>query len=162
MYNKVILMGRICHDLELKTTPNGVPVLSFRMAVERGYQPKGEERKADFFSIVAWRNVAEFISRYFYKGRMILIEGELQTRQYTDKNNTARDVVEIIVENARFTGEPKQQPQGDSYNQGNYQNNQNQSGQNSQSQQTAAPAQSQQFAEGQDYVAGPYDDDYPF
>ena len=70
MYNRVILMGRICHDLEMKTTPNSVPVLSFRIAVERNYQVKGEDRKADFFNIVAWRNNAEFISRYFSKGRM--------------------------------------------------------------------------------------------
>jgi len=123
MYNRVILMGRICHDLELKTTPNGVPVLSFRIAVERNYQVKGEDRKSDFFNVVAWRNNAEFISRYFFKGRMILLDGELQTRQYVDKNNLTRDIVEIIVDNASFTGEPKsQQGSGSGYQ--NYQNNQ--------------------------------------
>ena len=108
MYNKAILMGRICNDLEVKTTPSGANVLSFRIAVDRSYQAKGEERKSDFFNIVAWRANADFISRFFSKGRMILVEGELQTRQYTDKNGSTQTVVELVVENARFTGEPKQ------------------------------------------------------
>ena len=109
MYNKAILMGRICNDLELKTTQNGVSVLSFRLAVDRSYQAKGEERKADFFNIVAWRSTAEFISRYFGKGRMILVEGKLQTRQYVDKNGITQNVVELVVGSAHFTGEKKEQ-----------------------------------------------------
>ena len=84
--NKVIMMGRICNDLELKITPSGTNVCSFRIAVDRNYQVKGEEKKTDFFNVVAWRTAAEFVTRYFAKGRMILIEGEMQTRQYTDKN----------------------------------------------------------------------------
>ncbi len=108
MYNRAILMGRICNDLEVKTTPAGANVLSFRIAVDRSYQAKGEERKSDFFNIVAWRANADFISRFFSKGRMILVEGELQTRQYTDKNGSNQTVVELIVDNARFTGESKQ------------------------------------------------------
>ena len=115
MYNKAILMGRICNDLELKTTSSGASVLSFRLAVDRGYQAKGEERKSDFFNIVAWRANADFISRFFSKGRMILVEGELQTRQYVDKNGSTQTVVELIVDNARFTGEPKPQSQANSY-----------------------------------------------
>lgn len=98
-------MGRICHDLELKTTPNGVAVISFRIAVDRKFQAKGEERKADFFSVVVWRERAEFVAKYFSKGRMILVEGELLTRQYTDKNGMTRDVVEIVADNVSFTGE---------------------------------------------------------
>lgn len=112
MFNKAILMGRICNDLELKTTTNGNSVLSFRLAVDRSYQVKGEERKADFFNIVAWRSTAEFISRYFSKGRMILVEGELQTRQYVDKNGSTQNVVELVVSNVSFTGEPKQTTYG--------------------------------------------------
>lgn len=105
MYNRVILMGRIANDLELKTTQAGVSVLSFRIAVDRRYQTKGEERKSDFFNVVAWRYEAEFISRFFAKGRMILIEGELQTRQYTDKNGNTMYTTEIIADRACFTGE---------------------------------------------------------
>ncbi len=112
MYNKAILMGRICNDLDLKTTPSGATVLSFRIAVDRSYQVKGEERKSDFFNVVAWRATAEFISRFFSKGRMILVEGELQTRQYVDKNGSTQTVVELVVDNARFTGESKPQGNG--------------------------------------------------
>ena len=107
MFNKAVLMGRICNDLELRTTPTGVSVLTFRIAVDRRFQTKGEERKSDFFNVVAWRQTAEFISRYFSKGRMILVEGELQTRQYVDKNNSTQTVVELVVDNACFTGEAK-------------------------------------------------------
>lgn len=109
MYNKSILMGRIAHDLELKSTPSGVSVLSFRIAVDRAYQAQGEERKADFFNIVAWRSTAEFIAKYFGKGRMILVEGELQTRQYVDKNGNTQNAIELIVSSAHFTGEKKEQ-----------------------------------------------------
>lgn len=107
MYNKVIIMGRIANELELKTTPQGASVLAFSVAVDRRFQAKGEEKKTDFFNVVAWRNEAEFISKYFSKGRMILIEGELQTRAYTDKNNNTVRVTEIIVDRACFTGEKK-------------------------------------------------------
>ena len=114
MYNRAILMGRICNDLEVKSTANGVSVLSFRIAVERSYQAKGEERKSDFFNCVAWRQTADFISRFFSKGRMILVEGELQTRSYVDKNGATQYVTELIIDNARFTGE-KAQSGGSSY-----------------------------------------------
>ncbi len=103
--NRVIMMGRIVNDLELKTTPNGVSVCSFRIAVDRNYQKKGEEKKSDFFNVVAWRATAEFINRFFSKGRLILIEGEMQTRQYTDKNGNPATWYEIMVDNAYFTGE---------------------------------------------------------
>lgn len=110
MFNKTILMGRICNDLELKAIQSGISVLTFRIAVDRAYQIKGEERKTDFFNIVAWRSTAEFIHKYFSKGRMILVEGELQTRQYIDKNNVTQNIVELVVSSVHFTGEPK--PEG--------------------------------------------------
>ena len=105
MYNKIILLGRICNDLELKVTANDVPVLSFSVAVDRRYQEKGKEKRSDFFNCVAWRNEAEFISRFWSKGRAILIEGEMQSRKYTDKNNIERQLWEVIVDRASFTGE---------------------------------------------------------
>ena len=107
MYNKVIMMGRIVNDLELRSTTSGASVLSFRIAVDRRFQTKGEERKSDFFNVVAWRNEAEFISRYFAKGRMILIEGEIQTRSYQDKNGNTAYVTEIVADRSTFTGEKK-------------------------------------------------------
>lgn len=105
MYNRVILMGRICNDLELKTTPSGVSVVTFGLAVERRYQADKENKATDFFNIVAWRMEAEFITRFFAKGRMILLEGELQNRKYTDKAGAEHQITEIIVERATFTGE---------------------------------------------------------
>ncbi len=112
MYNKVIMMGRIVNDPELKTTPQGVSVCSFRIAVDRRFQTKGEEKKSDFFNVVAWRQQAEFVSRYFGKGRMIMVDGELNTRQYTDKNGNPATWYEIVADRISFTGEAKQQGGG--------------------------------------------------
>lgn len=105
MYNKVTMLGRITHDLELKTTPAGVSVLTFCIAVDRRYQSDKENKVADFFNCVAWRSEAEFISRFWTKGRPILIEGELQNRKYKDKSGNERQITEIIVDRACFTGD---------------------------------------------------------
>lgn len=112
MLNRVILMGRITQDIELKTTPTGVSVLTFNIAVERGYVKQGEERQSDFITCVAWRQQAEFISRYFSKGRMIALEGSLRTRTYDDKNGTKHYVTEVYVDNVSFTGEKAVQGNG--------------------------------------------------
>lgn len=112
MYNKVTMLGRVVNDLAVKQTPQGVAVLSFSIAVDRRYQTKGEEKKSDFFDCVAWRNEAEFISRFWSKGKPILIEGELQNRSYTDKNGVNRQVTEIIVDHACFTGDAKASSSG--------------------------------------------------
>lgn len=105
MFNKCIMMGRIVNDPELKTTPNGVNVCTFRIAVDRRFQQKGEERKSDFFNIAAWRQQAEFVQKYFVKGRMILVEGEMNTRPYTDKNGNQATWYEIVADRVSFTGE---------------------------------------------------------
>jgi single-strand DNA-binding protein len=105
MYNKVILMGRITRDIEIKTTPSGKAVTSFSIAVDRRIQSKDGEKVTDFIDCVAWRQIADFIARFFSKGKLILIEGELQTRTYTDKNGNNRKAVEVIVDRASFTGE---------------------------------------------------------
>lgn len=106
-YNLMIIMGRIVNDLELKTTPSGVSVCSFRVAVDRRYQTKGEEKKTDFFNVVAWRATAEFVTKYFAKGRMVLVQGEMQTRPYTDKNGNQNTWYEIVADQICFTGEKK-------------------------------------------------------
>lgn len=108
MLNTVALMGRITNDLELRQTPSGVSTLSFTVAVDRSYQKQGEERQADFISCVAWRQTAEFISRYFGKGRMIALTGELRSRTYYDKNGSRHYVTEVYVDQASFTGEKKE------------------------------------------------------
>lgn len=108
MLNKVIIMGRLTQDPELRSTPSGTSVLQFTVAVDRNYK-QGEEKQTDFISCVAWKQTAEFISKHFGKGRMIAIEGRLQSRTYDDKNGSKHYITEVIVENVSFTGEPKPQ-----------------------------------------------------
>lgn len=117
MLNRVILMGRITQDLDLRQTPSGVSVLSFNLAVERNYAKQGEEREADFITCVAWRNNAEFISRYFAKGRMIALEGNLRTRTYDDNNGSKHYVTEVYIDSVSFTGEAKKDDNGSATNQ---------------------------------------------
>lgn len=105
MLNRVILMGRITQDLELKQTTGGTSVLSFSVAVDRNFVKQGEERQTDFINCVAWRQQAEFISKYFGKGRMIALEGNLRTRTYDDRNGTKHYVTEVFVDSVSFTGE---------------------------------------------------------
>ncbi len=101
--NKVILMGRLTADPELRyTTGTDIPVCRFRLAVERPYQKQGEERQADFFNIVAWRNTAEFISKYFRKGVRVLVEGSLRNNNYQDSNGIKHYSVEVHVERVYF------------------------------------------------------------
>ncbi len=103
--NLVVLKGRATSDIELKTTPNGVSVASFTLAVDRNYTPKGEEKQADFIRCVAWRGTAEFISKWFSKGSpMLITNGEIQTRNYEDKNGNKRQAFEVIVNNVEFCG----------------------------------------------------------
>lgn len=101
MFNLVVLTGRLTADPELKTTPSGVSVTTFSIAVSRRYKA-GEETQADFINIVAWRQTAEFITKYFKKGSMIGIDGSIQTRRYTDKEGKNRTVFEVIANNAQF------------------------------------------------------------
>lgn len=101
MFNLVVLTGRLTADPELKTTPTGVSVTTFSIAVSRRYKA-GEENQADFINIVAWRQTAEFITKYFQKGSMIGIEGSIQTRRYTDKDGKTRNVFEVIANNVQF------------------------------------------------------------
>ncbi len=100
-FNKVILGGRLTAEPELKQTPNGTPVVSFSVAVNRRVA-KGAEQKTDFINCVAWRQTAEFISRYFHKGSCICIVGNIQVRSWTDQNNQKRYATEVIVDEANF------------------------------------------------------------
>ena len=102
MLNSVCLMGRLVADPELRQTPSGVSVCSFRIAVDRTYQPKGQEKQTDFINIVTWRQQAEFVSKYFSKGRLIGIDGSIQTRNYEDKNGNKRTAVEVVADRAFF------------------------------------------------------------
>ena len=166
MLNRVILMGRLVSDPELKTTPSGASVTNFRIAVDRSYVKQGEERKADFIDIVCWRQTAEFVCRYFGKGAMIAVEGQLQTRTYQAKDGTNRYVVEVVADNVSFTGERRDSNQnygGNQYAGQSYGGNQSYSAPQQQS--YAAPAQPQpsyQSGSNADFQDMPLDDDLPF
>jgi single-strand DNA-binding protein len=106
--NVAMLIGRMVADPELKQTPNGVAVTSFSIAVNRRYT-KGEEQQADFINIVAWRNTAEFIAKYFKKGSAIFIKGAIQTRSWTDQNGNKRFATEVVADEAQFVEAKKAQ-----------------------------------------------------
>ena len=103
MLNKIFLMGRLVADPELKQTTTGLPVATFRIAVDRDRKNRETgEREADFVTIVAWRSTAEFVSRYFSKGRMAIVEGRLQIRPYTDRDGNKRSATEVVADNIYF------------------------------------------------------------
>ena len=101
-FNKVILIGNMVADPELKTTPNGVNVCSFRIAVGRRYVKAGEPQQTDFIDIVAWRMQAEFVAKYFSKGKPILVCGTIQSRNWQDKEGNKRTTVEVIADEVSF------------------------------------------------------------
>ena len=146
-------MGRLVSDPELKTTGTGISVTSFRIAVDRNYVKAGEERKADFFDIVCWRNTAEFVCRYFGKGSLIAVEGQLQSRTYQAKDGTNRYVVEVVADNVAFTGERRDTSGQSSYNQTYSQ---------TYSQPEPQPAPSYQSGSVDSFQEMPVDDDLPF
>ena len=105
MYNRVILMGRLTKDPELRTTQSGISMCRFSIAVDRGYARQGEERQTDFFDVTCWRQTADFVDRYFSKGRMIHIEGTIQNNNYTDQNGVKHYSQAIIAERVQFCGD---------------------------------------------------------
>lgn len=119
--NKVFVTGRLVADPELKSTPNGVSVTTVRVACDRDIKnQKTGKRDTDFFNVVAWRNTAEFLARYFGKGSMITVVGRLEVREYTDRDGNKRTAAEIVAENIYFgesknsSGPAKAEPYGDS------------------------------------------------
>lgn len=152
MLNVVAIMGRLVADPELRTTTQGNSVCSFRIACDRSYVQQGQERQADFIDIVAWRQQADFVSKYFQKGSLIAVEGSLQTRQYKDKQGNNRTAVEVVANNISFAGAKRQ----DSQNAPSYER------------QTANPVQQAKaqsgFAQGSadDFAVISDNDDLPF
>ena len=130
MLNKIIIMGRLGKDPELRHIQQGTPVASFSLAVDRDFKDKGTgERVTDWIDVVAWRQTGEFVSRYFTKGRMAVVEGRLQMRDWTDREGNKRRSAEVVADNVYFGDSKKdgdgcyQQggyPQGGSYQQGGY------------------------------------------
>lgn len=104
MLNVVAIMGRLVADPELRTTQSGANVCSFRIACDRNYAPREQDRQADFIDIVAWRQSADFVCKYFSKGSLVAVDGHLQTRTYQDRNGSNRTAVEVVAEHISFAG----------------------------------------------------------
>ena len=102
MLNKIFLMGRLTRDPELRRTQSGTAVTSFSLAVDRDFKGQNGEKETDFIDVVAWRNTAEFVSKFFTKGRMAIVEGRLQIRDYTDRDGNKRRAAEVVADNVYF------------------------------------------------------------
>ena len=140
MYSRTVIMGRVANDLELKTTQSGKSVCQFRVAVDRRFQKKGEDKQVDFYTVVAWGPSAEFVCRYFAKGRAILVEGEMQNHSYTNANGVTAYFWELVASQISFTGEKAQ---------------------DTTTAQPTAPRGTEQSSAAA-FAAEPADDDYPF
>jgi len=106
--NHIVIMGRLTRDPERRETASGIAVTSFSLAVDRGYTPKdGGEKQTDFIDVVAWRNTADFVAKYFVKGQMAAVTGSLQIRDWTDKDNNKRRSAEVIADRVYFTESKK-------------------------------------------------------
>ena len=116
MLNKIFLQGRLVADPELRQTPSGVSVATFRLAVDRDFKSKETgEKETDFVTVVAWRGTAEFVSRFFGKGRMAIVEGRLQMRNYTDRDGNKRTAAEVVADNIYF-GDSRRDGDSGGYN----------------------------------------------
>ena len=120
MLNRIILMGRLTRDPELRRTQSGTAVCSFSVAVDRDFKSQSGEKETDFIDVVAWRQTGEFVSKYFTKGRMIVVSGSLQSRKWQDRNGQNRISWEVIADNVYF-GDSRRDSDGSSG--GNYANN---------------------------------------
>ena len=112
MFNKTILMGRLVRDPELNQTTSGISVCKFTVAVNRPYQ-KDKERQADFINVTAWRQTAEFVSKYFSKGSIIIVEGKLQNNDYTDKEGVKHYSMQVMADNVNFGGSKSEMSQAE-------------------------------------------------
>jgi len=113
MFNKVVLVGRMCNDPELKYTPGGVAVANFRVAVDRPFSNQQGERETDFVDTVAWRQNAEFAANYLTKGRLVLVEGRLQVRSWTTPEGQRRRAMEVVADAVRALDRPKEGAAGE-------------------------------------------------
>ncbi len=111
MLNKIVIMGRLTRDPELRRTAQGTAVTSFRIACDRDFKGQNGENGTDWIDVVAWKNTAEFVTRYFTKGRMAIIEGRLQSREWTDKDGKKREAVEVVAENVYFGDSKREEKQ---------------------------------------------------
>lgn len=157
MLNVAAIMGRLTADPELRHTPNDVAVTTFTLAVDRSYARQGTERQTDFINVVAWRQTAEFVCRYFTKGQMMAVSGSIQTRNYEDKQGNKRTAFEIVANDISFTGSKRESGGG---GQGSSYGNAAPSVQKPAAFNEPAPAYSSGSSEDFEEILG--DDDLPF
>lgn len=119
MLNKCFLLGRMTKDPEIRRTNGGTAVTSFTLAVDRDFKTNGE-KETDFIEVVAWRNTAEFVSKYFSKGRMAIVEGRLQIREWTDKSGNKRRTAEVVADNVYFGDSKKENKEASEYKQDDF------------------------------------------
>ena len=119
MLNKCFLLGRMTKDPEIRRTNGGTAVTSFTLAVDRDFKTNGE-KETDFIEVVAWRNTAEFVSKYFSKGRMAIVEGRLQIREWTDKSGNKRRTAEVVADNVYFGYSKKENKEAPEYKQADF------------------------------------------
>ena len=119
MLNKCFLLGRLTKDPEIRRTNGGTAVTSFTLAVDRDFKTNGE-KDTDFIEVVAWRNTAEFVSKYFSKGRMAIVEGRLQIRDWTDKNGNKRRTAEVVADNVYFGDSKRENKEEPEYKQADF------------------------------------------
>lgn len=150
MLNVAVIMGRLVADPELRHTPNDVAVTSFTLAVDRAYVKSGTERQVDFIDVVAWRNTADFVCRYFKKGQQMAVQGSIQTRSYTDNNGNKRKAFEIVADNVSFADSKRD---GSGAPSGDY---------NARPNQFSEPAPAYQSGSSGDFEEVIGDDDLPF
>jgi single-strand DNA-binding protein len=117
MLNKIVVMGRLTRDPELRRTQSGLSVTSFSVACDRDFKSQSGEKETDFIDIVAWRNTAEFVSKYFAKGRMAVVTGRLQIRNWQDKEGNKRRSAEVVADNVYFGDSKRDNADGGSFNQ---------------------------------------------
>ena len=110
MLNKIIIMGRLTRDPELRRTGSGTAVTSFSLACDRDFKSQSGDKETDFIEVVAWKNTAEFVSKYFSKGRMAVVEGRLQIRDWTDKSVNKRITAEVVADNVYFADSKRSEP----------------------------------------------------
>ena len=147
MVNCAVIMGRLVADPELRPTGNGTSVTSFAVAVDRRFARSGEDRQTDFIDVIAWRQTADFVCKYFRKGSMIAIQGYIQTRTYEDKNGNKRKAVELVADNVSFCGSKAETGSGSFNRDDSFMN--------------AQPAPSYSTADAGDFKEIP-EDDLPF
>lgn len=153
MLNVAILMGRLTAEPELKHTNTGLAVVRFTLAVDRTFKSANGEKQADFINIVAWRQTAEFVSKYFRKGQLVAVEGSIQTGSYTDQNGNKRYTTEVIANQVHFAEAKRDSYTNDSNNASLPQNN---------NYSQSAPAPTYSNGSAGDFEELPSDDDLPF